>query len=274
MKLEMEESFLSSKWGWMMSHQVSIVLCRPQNTGNIGSIARAMCNFSFSKLILVQPPENWRQSDALLTMSNGYFAPLDQALVVDSLQEIQFICSRLIGFTRRIGEKRPIHGELQDLKESIRQIQQPQHFGLVFGNERTGLLAEELDFCDTLYSIATSKELGSLNLAVASSIVMYEIALELQRTDVHADGSSLKATPIVSHVECIQRAQDIVETLGITDVFEKGKDQKDISLRYVQKVLQRASLTPFESNWIKRMVMRLRPFLSETSKTSNKPKNN
>lgn len=246
-----------------MSHQVSIVLCRPQNAGNIGSIARAMCNFSFSNLILVQPPENWRQSDALLTMSNGYFTPLDDVLVVDSMEEIQSICSRLIGFTRRIGEKRPIHGELQDLKTAIQQIQQPQHFGLVFGNERTGLLAEELEFCDTLYAIATSKEFGSLNLAVATAIVMYEVALELQKTDVHADGTSLKPIPIVSQTECIQRAQEIVDTFGLTDVFEKGKDQKEVSIRYVQKVLQRASLTPFESNWIKRMVMRIRPFLSK-----------
>jgi hypothetical protein len=76
----------------------------------------------------------------------------------------------------------------------------------------------------------------------------------------------------VSHLECFQRAQDIVETLGITDVFEKGKDKKDSAIHYVQKVLQRSSLTPFESNWIKRMVMRLRPFLSETSKRIEEPK--
>ena len=244
-----------------MKHQTSIILCRPQHPGNIGSVARAMCNFSFENLILVAPPVDWRMHGDLLYMSNGYVEPLDNAMVVQSLEEVQSICSRLIGFTRRIGEKRPVHGELQDLKQAIINTSQPQHLGFVFGNERTGLLSQELEFCDTLYSIATSKDRGSLNLAVSTAVVMYEIAIALQSTDVHADGSNVKPIAIVSHLESLKRASEIIETLDMTDVFNKGKDNRERSLRYVQTMLSRASLTPFESNWIKKMVLRIRPYI-------------
>jgi len=245
-----------------MAHQTSIILCRPQHPGNIGSVARAMCNFSFTNLILVAPPVNWRMHDDLLYMSNGYVEPLDNAMVVQSLGEVQGICSRIIGFTRRIGAKRPVHGELQDLKQSVMNTNQPQHFGFVFGNERTGLLSHELEFCDTLYSIATSKDKGSLNLAVSSAVVMYEIAIALQNTDVHADGSPAKPIAVISHLDCQKRASEIIETLDMTDVFDKGKDNRERSLRYIQTMLSRASLTPFESNWIKKMVLRIRPFIN------------
>ena len=244
-----------------MTHQTSIILCRPQHPGNIGSVARAMCNFSFANLILVDPPSGWRIHGDLLYMSNGYVEPLDNAMVVQSLEEVQNICSRLIGFTRRIGAKRPVHGELQDLKQTIINTSQPQHLGFVFGNERTGLLSQELEFCDTLYSIATSKDRGSLNLAVSTAVVMYEIAIALQNTDVHADGSTAKPISIVSHLESLERASEIIETLDMTDVFDKGKDNRERSLRYVQTMLSRASLTPFESNWIKKMVLRIRPYI-------------
>jgi tRNA/rRNA methyltransferase len=249
-----------------MQHQTSIILCRPQHPGNIGSIARAMCNFSFTNLILVSPPTDWRTHDDLLHMSNGYIEPLDNAIVVDSLADVQNRCSRLIAFTRRIGEKRPVHGELQDLKGSVFHMDQPQHFGFVFGNERTGLLSEELDYCDTLYSIATSQERGSLNLAVSAAIVMYEIALCLNKTEVYADGSSAKPITVVSHMECQKRALEIIDTLDMTDVFQRGKDQRGISQRYVHRMLSRASLTHFESNWIKKMVLILRPFVRKTPK--------
>ena len=37
---------------------ISIVLVEPKNSGNVGAIARAMANFGFSKLILVNPKCN------------------------------------------------------------------------------------------------------------------------------------------------------------------------------------------------------------------------
>ena len=102
-----------------------------------------------------------------------------------------------------------------------------------------------------------------MNLAVSSTVVMYEIAIALQNTDVHADGSTVKPIAVVSHLDCQKRAAEIIGTLDMTDVFDKGKDNRERSLRYIQTMLSQASLTPFESNWIKKMVLRIRPFIND-----------
>ena len=93
----------------------AIILCRTQHPGNIGSISRAMANFGFTRLILVDPPQGWRQDHDLLNMSNGYIEKLEDILVVDSLAELSGEFGGLIGFTRRAGANRPVLGELEDL---------------------------------------------------------------------------------------------------------------------------------------------------------------
>ena len=76
---------------------------------------------------------------------------------------------------------------------------------------------------------------------------------------------ALPPIAVVSHLDCQKRASEIIETLDMTDVFDKGKDNRERSLRYIQTMLSRTSLTPFESNWIKKMVLRIRPFINDKS---------
>ena len=34
---------------------ISVVLVEPRNSGNVGAVARAMANFGFSRMVLVNP---------------------------------------------------------------------------------------------------------------------------------------------------------------------------------------------------------------------------
>ncbi|MCP4806289.1 MAG: RNA methyltransferase [Proteobacteria bacterium] len=241
----------------------SIVLCRPQHPGNIGSVSRAMANFGYTQLYLVQPPPGWRHDDALLHMANGYTECLDRAVVVDDLAEFGDHLAGLIGFTRRAGTNRPIHGELEDAATRIAETRRPERYGLVFGNERTGLLNEELDHCDALYTIATSKSHGSLNLSLATGLVMYQLSRRADAIAPHADGSELKPLDIISATEATQRANEILDTLSVSRVFVPGTDFRESSELYLRRILMRARLSPFESNWLKRMTMRVRPYLRD-----------
>ena len=244
-----------------MTSSAAIILCRPQHPGNIGSVARAMANFDFERLILLTPPAGWREHHDLLNMSNGYTKWLDNALVIDDLQEVSSLFSGLIGFTRRGGSHRPVIGELQDAVAQIAETNQPERFGLVFGNERTGLSQQELAHCDSLYTIATSQEFGSLNLAMATAVVMYQLAQQTNAVRPYADGTALLPQTLISMKEASQRTAEILDTLSITHVFKPGKDQRHNAEVYLRKILTRARLTSFESNWIKRMIMRLRPYI-------------
>jgi TrmH family RNA methyltransferase len=203
-----------------MANLPAIILCRPQNTGNIGSISRAMTNFGFTQLFLVDPPEGWREDDSTLNMSNGYTECLDKAIVVEGLSELNSRFGGLIGFTRRAGSHRPIIGELHDAVVQVCEMGAPEKIGLVFGNERTGLRAEELDCCDSLYTIASVKKDGSLNLAMAAGVVMYKLAHQADAIYPHADGSDVKPLPIISIDEVKQRTNEILDNLHITKVFK------------------------------------------------------
>jgi tRNA/rRNA methyltransferase len=223
-----------------------------------------MANFGFSSLFLVRPPAGWRHDDALLHMANGYTECLDRAIVVDDLAELDEHLAGLIGFSRRDGAKRPIHGDLEDAVARVCESRRPERFGLVFGNERTGLLKEELDQCDSLYTIASSPKHGSLNLSMAVGVAMYQLSRGAEAIAPHADdGSELEPVQIISAREAAQRANEILDTLSITKVFRPGKDFRESSEVYLRRMLMRARLSPFESNWLKRMTMRLRPYLGD-----------
>jgi tRNA/rRNA methyltransferase len=249
-----------------MSSLSAIILCRPQQPGNIGSISRSMANFGFTQLVLVSPPTGWRQDNDLLNMSNGYTEMLDNALVVNNLGELEHQYGGLIGFTRRAGVHRSVIGELQQAIEQISETKQAHRFGLVFGNERTGLSKEELSHCDSLYTIATTQAHGSLNLAMAVGVVMYQLARELDSIQPHADGTDLKPQPLISTTEVSQRTNEILDTLSRTNVFRPGKDQRQHAEIYLRKILMRARLTSFESSWLQRMNMRVRTHLHTTEK--------
>jgi TrmH family RNA methyltransferase len=217
-----------------------------------------MANFGFTQLVLVQPPDSWRSHHDLLNMSNGYTECLDNAIVVDNLGDLATRYGGLIGFTRRAGSHRPVIGELHHAIEQITETNQPERFGLVFGNERTGLSQEELSHCDSLYTIASTQEKGSLNLAMAVGIVMYQLAKGAESIHPYADGTDLKPQPLISTDEVIQRTSEMLDTLDITSVFKPGRDQRHHAEVYLRKILMRARLTSFESTWLQRMNMRLR----------------
>ena len=65
---------------------VSFVLVRPYYLGNIGSAARALKNFGFQQLSLVEPPHNYKDAEARM-MAVGAFDVLKAALVYDSLSQ-------------------------------------------------------------------------------------------------------------------------------------------------------------------------------------------
>ena len=222
-----------------------------------------MANFGFRNLFLVRPPPGWRDDDALLHMANDYTDGLDRAVVVDDLAELDDHLGGLVGFSRRAGINRPIHGDLEDAVARICESERPDRFGLVFGNERTGLLTDELEKCDSVYTISSSRSHGSLNVAMAAGVAMYQLSRAAEAIAPYADGTDRKPIDIISGVEAAERASEILDTLSITNVFRPGKDRRDSSEIYLRRMLMRARLSPFESNWLKRMTMRLRPYLRD-----------
>ena len=151
------------------------MLVRARNPLNIGAAARAMANFGFRDLRLVNdyavPFEEARSAvDA---------APvLAAARRFDSVGEAVSDCALVYG-TTAMGERRLLHPV--DLLRDV-----PSHIGevaatgggvaLLFGSEKTGLSAEEMSHCHRLLTVPMSEGGVSMNLGQAVAVCLYEVA--------------------------------------------------------------------------------------------------
>lgn len=150
-----------------------IVLVRPTHPGNIGAVARAMKTMALRRLYLVAP-ENF-PSPIATDRAVGAHDVLEATKVCASLDEAITGCHCVIGTTAR---QRRIEWPVLAPEQAARRLVDESGRGpvaLLFGQERTGLLNEELDRCQAVVTIPADPNYSSLNLASAVQILAYEI---------------------------------------------------------------------------------------------------
>ncbi len=150
------------------------MLVTPRNPLNIGAAARAMSNFGFRKLRLVNPYEP-AFHEARSAVRARYI--LDEAQVHSSLAEAVADCDLVIG-TTALGNRDlhiPLH-RLESAGTSIRERLAGSSVALLFGSEKFGLSNEDLSFCHWALRIPTREEHGSMNLGQAVAICLYELS--------------------------------------------------------------------------------------------------
>lgn len=151
-----------------------VVLVRPSGPRNVGMIVRVCANFGPVELRLVAP-----ERPSLLVhpefeqMSHGVPDARERCVIVATLQEALADCTGSVGFTaRNRGQRR--REDWRSVCERVSELanDDEQRIALVFGNEVTGLEAEETDLLQELVHIATSPEHSSLNLAMSVGVVL------------------------------------------------------------------------------------------------------
>lgn len=172
----------------MRGKSVKVVLVRPEHPGNVGAVARAMANFGFTQLVLVNPVCD-HLSDEALGRSKHAKTILKNTVVIDTLDDTG--CDWLVATSGKLGSDENIPrlplqpwqvaGRIANIKE--------RSIGLVFGPESKGLLNEEVEVCDSFISIPTNPAYPVLNLSHAVSVVLYELYIAQQ-------GKPLPYTPL------------------------------------------------------------------------------
>jgi TrmH family RNA methyltransferase len=154
--------------------RLRVVLVNTRNPLNVGAAARAMSNFGFSRLRVVNPFElAFREAQSAV----GAAPLLAQAEEFKSLGEAIADCSLVVG-TTALSRRDPLH-PVRDLQQGARVIR--KHFAtspvaLLFGSEKRGLSNEDLSHCHWLLRIPTREEHRSLNLGQAVAVCLYELA--------------------------------------------------------------------------------------------------
>jgi TrmH family RNA methyltransferase len=157
----------------MSLNNIRIVLIETSHPGNIGSAARAMLTMGLTDLYLVKPVHH--PNEQSVAMSSGATKVLDQAKIVDSLQEAIADCHRVIGTSAR--DQRSVQWPLMDARtcgEFIAEQSTESKTAIVFGRESSGLTNEELELCQFLVSIPVNPDFSSLNIASAVQVLSYE----------------------------------------------------------------------------------------------------
>jgi tRNA/rRNA methyltransferase len=155
----------------------AIILCEPQSPGNIGSVARAMANFGSCNLRLISPCDHLHPE--ALKFAVGAVHLLESATIYPDLSTAVSDLEISIATTRREGGMRGSLIKSSQLHDQLLATLTSQtRLGLIFGREDSGLTSDEISLCSHVATVSTSDEQGSLNLAQAVLLFLYEIARE------------------------------------------------------------------------------------------------
>ena len=158
----------------MSADNLTVILVKPKGPINIGSAARTMMNFGFSKLRLVAPAKDYL-SLPVRKMALTAFPVVEKAPVFDDLKSALADVQVAFGTTRRFGKYRKHFFTPAKAAGKIRDFSENLSCALVLGPEDTGLETKDLDLCQHFIYIPTHEGYPSMNLSHALSVLLYEI---------------------------------------------------------------------------------------------------
>ena len=156
-----------------MSKKIGFILVKPQLGENIGSCARALKNFGFSKLDLVEPRDGWPNTKARMTSVGAYDIIKKSKIfknTLDSIKQYDLVFATSAR-KRDINKK---HISISNFSKIIKKNKKSK-IGIIFGPEDSGLSNQDLSYSNYVVKIPTSKKFSSINLSHSVIIICYEI---------------------------------------------------------------------------------------------------
>ncbi|MFB1063910.1 RNA methyltransferase [Natrinema sp. H-ect4] len=220
----------------------AVAVVDAQSPGNVGTIARAMKNFGFEDLLLIDPPTLDPDGEAY------GFAGHAREDVLPNADEISFDSLvknyHTIGCTAVTNEDDHSHMRFPystpaELADRLPTVESPT--ALVFGRERVGLTNAELAQIDEICSIPANADYPVLNLGQAATITLYELrSLTLDETQLPA-------------LERVRAPEPTVDRLydqwaALLEEINRPEEKRDKTMRMLRRVFGRADLTEREAN--------------------------
>ena len=150
-----------------------VVLVATRNPLNLGAAARAMSNFGFDRLRVVNPYQvAFRDARSAVGASQVLRSAEEFSTVGEAVAD----CSLVVGTTAV--RRRELHHPLRRLESGARLIRKQlasSPVALLFGGEKRGLSNEDFSHCHWLLHIPTCAENISMNLGQAVAVCLYEL---------------------------------------------------------------------------------------------------
>ncbi len=223
----------------MSKNNISFILHKPQLSENIGACARAIKNFSFKKLILINPKPIF-PNDKIFATSVGAKNIINQSKVYENIEKALKDIDIVIATSARFRNKNIKHINLDDLKK----IDFKKKVGFLFGSEASGLSNEEVSYANYTLQIPTNPEFKSLNLS-HSLIIIAQVVSSMIKMRTKPFQKSKKVKPaskkeIQSMINlCLTNLEDIN--------FFKPKEKKPVMLQNLRNIFYKMELSDKET---------------------------
>ena len=223
----------------MSKNNISFILHKPQLSENIGACARAIKNFSFKKLILINPKPIF-PNDKIFATSVGAKNIINQSKVYENIEKALKDIDIVIATSARFRNKNIKHINLDDLKK----IDFKKKVSFLFGSEASGLSNEEVSYANYTLQIPTNPEFKSLNLSHSLIIIAQVVSSIIKmRTKLFQKSKKIKLASkkeIQSMINlCLSNLEDIN--------FFKPKEKKPVMLQNLRNIFYKMELSDKET---------------------------
>jgi len=215
-----------------------VVLVAPRNPLNIGAAARAMANFGFARLRVVNPYDvAFREARSAVHAAPVLAAAEEFSCVADAVAD----CRLVVG-TTSVGH-RELHHTLRRLEYGARLMRRELAQGavaLLFGSEKFGLSNEDMSHCHWLMRIPTVDVNRSMNLGQAVAVCLYELARDSRAAAARAgrQGAPLKAATAADTEQITAMLVEALERSGYIKPLTAGSTRTK-----VRRLVRRLNLT-------------------------------
>jgi TrmH family RNA methyltransferase len=211
-----------------------VVLVAPRNPLNIGAAARAMSNFGFGRLRLVNPYHVAFQEARSAVHAHQILRDAEEfATLADAIAD----CSLVVG-TTSLGHRELQHTlrPLEYAGKLLRKRLTAAPVALLFGSEKFGLSNEDMSYCHWLLRIGTE---GSMNLGQAVAVCLYELV----RNPVPAAPDKRQAATAEELDRLTRLLTEVLEKSGY--VHTEGADSK------IRRLVRRLALAGHDAEiWL------------------------
>ena len=156
----------------MTFSNISFILHKPQLSENIGACARAIKNFNFTKLVVIDPKPTF-PNDKILATSVGAKEIINNTKIYKNIESSVNKLDYLIATTSRFRNKNLKHIKLNDLNK----INFNKKVGFLFGSEASGLSNSEISYANCTLQIPSNPEFKSLNLSHSVIIIAHAVSI-------------------------------------------------------------------------------------------------
>ena len=212
-------------------------MVEPEKPGNIGSIARSMKNFAQNDLWIINP-KTQIDDEARAYAMHGVDVLISAKIrktIDEAVKDVDLIVgtSSIVPSSPSNLARLPITPK--DLVEKLSTVE--GRVAIIFGREASGLNNREVEKCDLMVTIPANHEYNVLNLASATSIILYELFQIKDISTKHFQLATEKAT------------RHLLEQFDLTlSLIQLQKHRRELARRAFRNLIARAFISKREAS--------------------------